>query len=108
MGDEGLPKNYRYTGDKVFGEKPIDDIKIYRPDDFKGKNMSDHEMVIGTFESDLYRQEFAELKNKLRGGYINKNKSKKYIKSNKSRKVKQHNKKHKTHKYNKFNKSRKH
>jgi len=108
MYDEGLPKNYRYTGDKVFGEKPKDLIKIYRPIHFKGKNMSDHEMVIGTFESIYDRNDLKTTGTKLRGGYLNKNKSKKYIKSNKSRKVKQHNKKHKTRKTQKYNKSRKH
>ena len=108
MGNEGLPKNYRYTGDKVFGEKPIDNIKIYRPKTFINTNMSDHEMVIGTFESIYDRNDLKTTGFKLHGGYINKNKSKKHIKSNKSRKVKQNNKKHKTHKSNKSRKSRKH
>jgi hypothetical protein len=49
--EEGFIKNYRYKGDKVFGETPISEIQIFREDEDKNKNSteSDHELVYATF-----------------------------------------------------------
>lgn len=58
LGSRGAIKNYRYTGDKVFGLYPkkdsnIDNIQIYRPHKFKYDDdiskESDHELVYATF-----------------------------------------------------------
>lgn len=53
LGDEGKVENYRYTGDKVFGGNPTDDVRLYRPAEFMGVPMSDHEMVVGGFETSV-------------------------------------------------------
>jgi hypothetical protein len=58
MGTEGHLKNYRYRGDKVFGEIPSGDISIYPPVDEQRGNMSsehsDHELVFAEFELKMY------------------------------------------------------
>jgi hypothetical protein len=51
LGEEGKVENYRYTGDKVFGGNPTEDVVMYRPAEFTGVPMSDHEMVVGGFET---------------------------------------------------------
>ena len=47
-GEEGYTNNYRYRGDKVFGENPISDIEIFTgTEDISTK--SDHQLVYATF-----------------------------------------------------------
>lgn len=79
MNHEGKIQNYRYTGDKIFGLNPVKKLQLYRPTKFIGLNMSDHEMVIGSFKSS----------DEVTGGYLSKKKSRKHknSKNNKSRKT---------------------
>jgi hypothetical protein len=105
MNDEGYPKNYRYTGDKIFGKYPLNEqtLTIYRPDSFKDVNMSDHEMVIGTFESMDKDYGFDLI---YPGGYLSKNKHNKSHKAQKSHKARKSKKSRKAQKSRKTKKSR--
>jgi hypothetical protein len=47
--EEGFIKNYRYKGDKVFGEIPASEIQIFREDTNKNSTESDHELVYAKF-----------------------------------------------------------
>ena len=52
LGDRGLLKNYRFTGDYVLGHNVETALKIYRPESFEHDGFSlesDHEMVYATF-----------------------------------------------------------
>ena len=49
MGPEGDIQNYRYTGDKVFGEMPVSDIAIYPFGRAGASKESDHEAVAADF-----------------------------------------------------------
>ena len=52
MGERGLLKNYRFTGDYVFGQRLTKGLHIYRPPAFQHDGYSlesDHEMVYATF-----------------------------------------------------------
>ena len=49
-GEEGYTNNYRYRGDKVFGENPISDIKIFTGTDTEDiSTKSDHQLVYAKF-----------------------------------------------------------
>lgn len=48
--EEGYTKNYRYRGDKVFGENPISDIEIFTGTDTEYiSTKSDHQLVYAKF-----------------------------------------------------------
>jgi hypothetical protein len=48
--NEAAKKNYRYRGDKVFGEIPTSKIRIYDNTNNTISEESDHQMVYGTFK----------------------------------------------------------
>jgi hypothetical protein len=49
MGDRGKKEFYRYRGDKVFGEYPLTDIKMFDNTETKISEESDHQMVFAKF-----------------------------------------------------------
>lgn len=50
MGEEGLVENYRYKGDKVFGQWPVGRITMFgRQDKHATSKESDHELVYAKF-----------------------------------------------------------
>lgn len=48
-GEEGFINNYRFKGDKVFGEQPVSEMQIYRDTLNKRSTESDHELVYAKF-----------------------------------------------------------
>lgn len=68
MGKEGTITNYRFTGDKIFGEIPVGDIAIYPPGRTGASKQSDHEAVAAEFSDAMLPRSRATRRHRSRKG----------------------------------------
>ncbi len=111
--NEGAKLNYKYRGDKVFGENPFTEIKIFDNTNTKISEESDHQMVYAVYNTKKLNVTVKDLISKFNnptGGRSKKHphKTRKGMQQKKTRRIQRKNKiNRKTNKGNKQRKNRK-